>query len=131
MKMLDKENKQILRGYAKTANVVKDFAKEIMDSDLEDEELSQEDVNNSRNAQLPSEFSQMNPSPLNIQLRNKLYSSVDASNHNGRSVISGGASRVNLASKFMLSNHQTIESQLMSEMNLPNTATNQRVSKKM
>lgn len=50
MKMLDKENKQILRGYAKTANVVKDFAKEIMDSDLEDEELSQEDVNNSRNA---------------------------------------------------------------------------------
>ena len=73
----------------------------------------------------------MHPSPLNIQLRNKLYSSVDASNRNGRSVISGAGSRGNLASKFMLSNQQTIESQLISEMNVPNTVTNQRVSKKM
>ena len=95
MKQLDQENKQILRGYAKTANVVTKFAKELLDSDLEDEELSQDEnkQNNSRNAQLTSEVSLLHPSPLNINLRNKLYSSVDASNRDGRSVISGIGNR--------------------------------------
>ena len=42
MKQIDRENKQTLRGYAKTTNVLTQFAKELLEEDPENDGIGSE-----------------------------------------------------------------------------------------
>ena len=118
MRQIDRENKQVLRGYAKTADVMRKFAKEFIDNNMESGDDEDELASQLENEQVqagsrdmianPTSGSQLTsiqqgaqPSQrLEIERkRQKMYSSIDGpiasrmSRLGGVSQLSGPSSR--------------------------------------